>query len=217
MTDISLSQGPLPDLSEVSREASAPFPAYVRCAPRRLPDLALLPTAVRGQIVALVAAYHAKFEEGDMERYLNGFYVVGDTGPNFSFYEDLPGATQGQAARIALAELFLGHDIRDEVATWNMVETELCYQVTVVTFAEARVLLNNDLIQDPGMIRDHLEMDPSAAPCVIEVFGDHDTNICLAKAEQCLEVVRRLLPPGVRPEAGFCKLHVANDACMTVT
>ena len=148
MTNDTISQTGLTDFAmDLDAPRSEPYPAHVRCAPyTRRPDLAPLDTAAPGDIVAIVAGYHAQFEEGDMERHLEGVYVAGDTGPTFAFYDQLTGASRDRAARVALDRLFLGDDIRGEVVDWNMVECELYYQVAVVTFAEARVLINLDLL-----------------------------------------------------------------------
>lgn len=156
----------------------------------------------------MVSGYKAAFEDRpDLSRHLEGFYVAGDPSPAFVFFKNLIGEPRDMAARIALTNLFLNCDVHWEAVDWNMVECELCYQINVVTFADARVLFNIDMLRDPILVSEAIDYIPDFAPCVIEIFGDHDEYTCIKIATRYLEMVRNMLPAHERPAPGFCNLQ----------
>lgn len=146
-----------------------------------------------------------------MYRALEGFYVADETGPKYKFYDQLAGASQELGARLALERIFLGNDIQDDVLCRRMVAEPMLYQMLVVTFADARIILDSDVIRHPFEIMDALEEDPDLAPCVIEIFGEQDDTTLMAKATRYVEIVRSLLQERERPESLGLDLRLGSE------
>lgn len=186
-----------------------PFPALVRRVPwRETALLTPLDTASPGDIVAMTALYLGYYEETDgVERRLEGFYVMGDEGPRFAWYDELPPERDhGLAARLAVEHLYTGCGVDDDVTTYNLVPDTTNYACFAVTFVDMRCLFDSEMFKDPEFLHDQLEDDPEVTPCLIEVFGDGTDAEILVRVEHRLEIIRRLLL-GKMPRPGFCKPH----------
>ncbi len=71
----------------------------------------------------------------------------------------------------------------------------------VITFADAKILIDYKVIKDPDEIMEDLDEGPDLAPCVIEIFGEKDGGAMIAKAERYLEIFRLSIPEIGRPES----------------
>ncbi|MEI4264082.1 hypothetical protein [Roseovarius sp. D0-M9] len=197
----------------IAPETQELVPAYVyRCASPIASELPLLDNANPGEILALISGYKANFEQrSDLYRVLEGFYVADQTGPAFRFYDQLSGASREQGAQLALERIFLGDDIQDDVLRREMVPEPMFYQMLVVTFADARIIIDSRVIRDPLEIMYALEEDPDLAPCVIEISGEQDDPTLIAKARRYVEIVRSLLQERQRPESLHLDLRLGSE------
>lgn len=204
---------PFPQPDFVEDEVPVRIPAYVLRRDCMLaPDMPVHYDAKPGDLVAMMNSYRASFEDrDDLDRTLDGFGIIGDTGLMFEYYDELTGRTRDRAARIAVDYLFLNRDVHGFVLGHEMVCDPVLHQLLVITFADARILIDQKVVEDPDEIVEDLEGNPDLAPCVIEIFGEADDEAMIAKAERYLEIFRLSIPEMGRPQSLDLDLRLGSE------
>lgn len=191
-----------------------PLPALPLAIPFFVRPMKVMPStllvdlgkAKPGDLTGMAASYHANFSRREiLGRHLEFFFLAGETGPEIQSYPGLTGLVQGQAAQVALENLYLNPCVHGDVRDCNIVREPEFYSVYVFTFAKVRIILDVELLLNIQFLLEAIENSANGRariirPCVIEVYGEMVPTVRADIAHKYLTHALQSLPDSLRPE-----------------
>jgi len=193
---------PSTDISDFTRRR--PFPVSILKTGKTTSAL-LTPfeQAKPGDITGFATRYIFDEDEAPYpHQSLGDVYFVGPTGHEARVYQALPDTEKTAHARVLLEHTLKTSDVHKQVVKYYITTSRALYTVQTFDFADARILMNEELLDYPDWdwsneYADEFESyEPSilCCPCLVEVFGaatDLETKLI---AEKHLEYLSALLP-----------------------